>query len=353
MGSTSRPRMRGLVIFCALVSIAIAGGKGGNDGKGKGKGGKGKGGKGKGGKGGNGGKDDESMTTMIGGKDEMMQEMMDEKEGLCLSNDQVHMMCGIGTKLQEKMDAALKQCVPVEMMAATVEDMQDVSMAPDIKLLSSGRAFDFDEPSERGRGRKVLKGKKMKKKTKESKKSEKDKKPTKPSKKGKKQNKYKKNKKPSKKPSKPSDFKSCEASCPSMDEMRASAMEEMKTELCVLNAIGWMDDEGNMMQDVEDADMAEFPEAVREAVSEAKIKDCAEVATAAKMEAMMKDKKFQKKYGACFENECYSEEDMEAMTEMMEMMAGMQCWDRAFTKACPGHIKENLMNMASNMLMGK
>merc|ERR1711962_1511128 len=123
------------------------------------------------------------------------------------------MMCGIGTKLQEKMDAALKQCVPAEMMAATMEDMQDTSMTPTIKLLSSGRAFDFDEPSERGRGRKVLKGKKMKKKTK---KSEKKKKPTKPSKKGKKQNKSKN----SKKPSKPSDFKSCEASCPSMDEMR-------------------------------------------------------------------------------------------------------------------------------------
>merc|ERR1711962_877925 len=267
--STSTPRMRVLVIFCALVSIAIAGGKG-KDGKGK---------------------DEESMTTMMGGKDEMMQEMMDEKEGLCLSNDQVHMMCGIGTKLQEKMDAALKQCVPPEMMAATMEDMQDTSMTPAIKLLSSGRAFDFDEPSERGSKRKM-----KKKKTKESKKQ--NKKPAKPSKKGKKQNKSKN----SKKPSKPSDFKSCEASCPSLDEMRASAMEEMKTELCVLNAIGWMDDEGNMMQDVEDADMAEFPEAVREAVSEAKIKDCAEVATAAKMEAMMKDKKFQKKYGACFEN---------------------------------------------------
>jgi len=322
--------MRVLVIFCALVSIAIAGGR-----VGKGKGGKnGKGGKGKGD---NGGKDEESMATMVGGKDEMMQEMMQEKEGLCLSNDQVHMMCGIGTKLQEKMDAALKQCVPPEMMAATMEDMQDSSMTHDMKLLSSGRAFTFDEPSERKKNSK--------------KKSKKDKKPSKKNKEP-----SKKNKKPSKKnkkPSKPSDFKSCEASCPSLDEMRSSAMEEMKTELCVLNAIGWMDDEGNMMQDVEDADMAEFPEAVREAVSEAKIKDCAEVATAAKMEAMMKDKKFQKKYGACFENECYSEEDMEAMTKMMEMMAGMQCWDRAFTKACKGHIKENLMNMASNMLMGK
>merc|ERR1711872_594411 len=248
-------------------------------------------------------------------------------------------------KLQEKMDAALKQCVPPEMMAATMEDMQDMqdmqdpSMASNIKLLSSGRAFTFDEPSERNKKKFNSKSnpKNSKKKSKKSKKSKGNKKPS------------KKKKKPSKKPSKPSDFKSCEASCPSMDEMRTSAMEEMKTELCVLNAIGWMDDEGNMMQDVEDADMSEFPEAVREAVSDAKIKDCAEVATAAKMEAMMKDKKFQKKYGACFENECYSEEDMEAMTKMMEMMAGMQCWDRAFTKACTGHIKENLMNMASNV----
>merc|ERR1711973_986984 len=121
--STSTPRMRVLVIFCALVSIAIAGGKG-KGGKG-GKGGKvGKGGKnGKGGKGDNGSNSMESMTTMMGGMGEMMQEMMDEKE-----------------------------CVPPEMMAATMEDMQDMqdmSMTSDIKLLSSGRAFTFDEPSER------------------------------------------------------------------------------------------------------------------------------------------------------------------------------------------------------------
>merc|ERR1711973_419938 len=112
-----------------------------------------------------------------------------------------------------------------------MQDMQDPSMASNIKLLSSGRAFTFDEPSERKKKKFNSKSnpKNSKKKSKKSKKS-------------------KRNKKPSKKPSKPSDFKSCKASCPSLDEMRSSAMEEMKTELCVLNAIGWMDDEGNMMQ---------------------------------------------------------------------------------------------------------
>merc|ERR1712192_349150 len=265
--------------------------------------------------------------------------------GLCLSQDEVHMICGMGTNLQRKMDAALKQCMPMETMAATMDDMQDMSMSPDTKLLSSGRAFDFEGPSDRGMKKKVKKGKKPSRKP--MKKGSK-----KPMKKGSK--KPIKGKKPAKKPSeKPSEFKSCEASCPSMDEMKASAMEEMGTELCVLNAIGWIDDKGNMKQDVEDADMAEFPAAVKEAVSEAKIKDCAEVATAKKMEAMMEDKEFQQKYGACFTNQCYSEKEMGAMTEMMEMMAGMQCWDKAFTKACQGHIKENLMSMASNMLAGR
>merc|ERR1712181_100319 len=170
-------------------------------------------------------------------KGEMVQQMMAEKKGLCLSQDEVHMICGMGTNLQKKMDAALKQCMPTEMMAATMDDMQAMSMSPDTKVLGSGRAFDFEEPSDRG----IKKGKKPKKPP----------------------------KKPTKKPSKkPSEFKSFEASCPSMDEMKASAMEEMETELCVLNAIGWIDDKGNMKQDVEDADMAEFPAAVKEAVSE-------------------------------------------------------------------------------------
>merc|ERR1719234_1513405 len=95
-------------------------------------------------------------------KGEMVQQMMAEKKGLCLSQDEVHMICGMGTNLQRKMDAALKQCMPMEMMAATMDDMQGMSMSPDTKLLSSGRAFDFEEPSDRGMKQKVLKGKKGK-----------------------------------------------------------------------------------------------------------------------------------------------------------------------------------------------
>merc|ERR1719513_306828 len=110
-------------------------------------------------------------------KGEMVQQMMAEKKGLCLSQDEVHMICGMGTNLQRKMDAALKQCMPMEMMAATMDDMQAMSMSPDTKLLSSGRAFDFEEPSDRGmKGKKGTKGKKL---SKNSKKPSKSKMPTK------------------------------------------------------------------------------------------------------------------------------------------------------------------------------
>merc|ERR1719234_2743770 len=151
-------------------------------------------------------------------KGEMVQQMMAEKKGLCLSQDEVHMICGMGTNLQRKMDATLKQCMPMEMMPATMDDMPDMSMSPDTKLLSSGRAFDFEEPSDRGMKKKGMKGKKPSKKA-PKKPSKSKKSPKKPAKKP-----SKSPKKPAKKPSKkPSGFKSCEASCPSMDEMKASA----------------------------------------------------------------------------------------------------------------------------------
>merc|ERR1712192_64922 len=125
-------------------------------------------------------------------KGEMVQQMMAEKKGLCLSQDEGHMICGMGTNLQRKMDAALKQCMPMETMAATMDDMQDMSMSPDTKLLSSGRAFDFEGPSDRGMKKKVKKGKKPSRK---------------PMKKGSKKPMKKGSKKPIKKPSeKPSEF---------------------------------------------------------------------------------------------------------------------------------------------------
>merc|ERR1711989_310656 len=104
-----RPTMKDLVLTLAAVGTAIAAGKG-----------------------------------KMGGKGKEFMEMMGSQGG----------------KMPEMVQ---------EMMAATMDDMQDMSMSPDTKLLSSGRAFDFEEPSERGTKKKVMKKMKGKKGKKPSK----------------------------------------------------------------------------------------------------------------------------------------------------------------------------------------
>merc|ERR1719315_228304 len=76
-------------------------------------------------------------------------------------------------------------------------------------------------------------------------------------------------KKPGKKPTKPSgnkpttfppraEFVSCEASCTSMDDISLSMMEKMNTEICVMQAVGWLDSEGKPIKDVMEKDIKDF-----------------------------------------------------------------------------------------------
>ena len=158
---------------------------------------------------------------------------------------QVHYLCAMGTSMQVKFEAAMMTCNP----NATME--------------MAGRMLD---PTSR-------RAKKPSKKT--------SKKPS---------------KKPSRKPSKKPSSKPTAAPireeclpCPTMQDMEDMMMEKMSTEICVLQAAGWIDAEGNhmqvktglggeggeggerdgLLQDVVDADIAELP--VAEALSEQKV----------------------------------------------------------------------------------
>merc|ERR1711962_916253 len=94
----------------------------------------------------------------------------------------------------------------------------------------------------------------------------------------KKKPKKKPGKKPGKKPTKPSgnkpttfpprvEFVSCEASCTTMDDISLSMMEKMNTEICVMQAVGWLDSEGKPIKDVMEKDIKDFPESVAAALS--------------------------------------------------------------------------------------
>merc|ERR1711942_360907 len=179
----------------------------------------------------------------------------------------------------------------------------------------------------------------------------------KPSKKkpSKKKPKKKPGKKPGKKPTKPSGnkpttfppravFVSCEASCATMDDISLSMMEKMNTEVCVMQAVGWLDNEGKPIKDVMEKDIKDFPESVAAALSEDQITVCAEHIAVKKMEMMQNSSEFQAKHGACFENECYNEEEKNNMSELMIAGAKFKCFEHMLTEACAPHVKNQLMD---------
>merc|ERR1711942_376691 len=162
-------------------------------------------------------------------------------------------------------------------------------------------------------------------------------------------------KKPKKKPTKPSGnkpttfppravFVSCEASCATMDDISLSMMEKMNTEVCVMQAVGWLDNEGKPIKDVMEKDIKDFPESVAAALSEDQITVCAEHIAVKKMEMMQNSSEFQAKHGACFENECYNEEEKNNMSELMIAGAKFKCFEHMLTEACAPHVKNQLMD---------
>merc|ERR1711962_417360 len=258
-------------------------------------------------------------------------ETMEEESGVVFSPDEVRYFCTKGTRIQMKMAEAGKKCASPEVAdglakeEAFEKELEAEEAAKETALSGNGTfnsgnmgtpegsniqfAMDTDfktvdstyyeravelgsdrMPTSfiggvtvdmRSAGRTKVVDDRQKKSKKKPKK--------KPSKKtpSKKKPKKKPGKKPGKKPTKPSgnkpttfppraEFVSCEASCATMDDISLSMMEKMNTEICVMQAVGWLDSEGKPIKDVMEKDIKDFPESVAAALSEDQITVCAE-----------------------------------------------------------------------------
>merc|ERR1712215_377998 len=306
-------------------------------------------------------------------------ETMEEEPGVVFSPDEVRYFCTMGTRIQMKMAEAVKKCASPEVAdelakeEAFEKEVEAEEAAKETALSGNGtfktgnstyvQVREFNQTSVRmptsfiggvtvdmrSAGRtKVVEDRQKKPKKKPKKKPSK----RRPSKK---KPKKKPGKKPGKKPTKPSgnkpttfppraEFVSCEASCATMDDISLSMMEKMNTEICVMQAVGWLDSEGKPIKDVMEKDIKDFPESVAAALSEDQITVCAEHMAVKKMEMMQNSTEFQAKHGACFENECYNEEEKNNMSELMIAGAKFKCFEHMLTEACAPHVKNELMN---------
>merc|ERR1712180_420255 len=318
-------------------------------------------------------------------------ETMEEEPGVVFSPDEVRYFCTMGTRIQMKMAEAVKKCAsPEEADELAKEEAFEkeleaeeaaketalsgngtfnsgnlgtpegsniqFAMDTDFKTVNSTyvRVREFNETSVRmptsfiggvtvdmrSAGRTKVVDDRQKKPKKKPKKKKPKKKP---------------GKKPGKKPTKPSgnkpttfppraEFVSCEASCTTMDDISLSMMEKMNTEICVMQAVGWLDSEGKPIKDVMEKDIKDFPESVAAALSEDQITVCAEHMAVKKMEMMQNSTEFQAKHGACFENECYNEEEKNNMSELMIAGAKFKCFEHMLAEACAPHVKSQLMD---------
>merc|ERR1712080_610547 len=237
---------------------------------------------GKGGKGGKGGSSEEGSSEEMGFSSEEMGD--GEDKAMCADPEMLGAICVAGTDLGAKMEAAMAECSGGEEMAA-------------------GRARN-PKPS-KGKGKGKGKGK-----------------PGKGGKKGK---------------------GGKGGKCPSFDELIEKIDAETAGHRCVIEKMGWMDSDGNMVKEVHDADMATLNKDLTDRIDEQEIEDCSNKA----FEMMSK------KYG---DNKCgFDDDQVETLSKIGMQMAQGKCAQKVFMKACGEYVKESFMAfmMEANGVAGK
>lgn len=115
--------------------------------------------------------------------------------------------------------------------------------------------------------------------------------------------------------------------CPSFEKIMGWVEEEFMEDGCVLQQLGWIDEEGNEIQDVIDADLATLAPGVQAGLSEDALDECV-AETIKKMDA---------KYAKCADK--YNEEETATLEEVGVKIASYKCFMGMFKNACGGYIQ--------------
>ena len=114
--------------------------------------------------------------------------------------------------------------------------------------------------------------------------------------------------------------------CPSFDDIMSFVEEEFMDDGCVLAELGWIDEEGNEMQDVIDADLATLAQGVQDGLSEEGHAECVEDVLA----------EMDEKYSKCADQ--YNEEEADTLENVGYKIASYKCFMGMFKEACGNYI---------------
>merc|ERR1712128_377579 len=127
--------------------------------------------------------------------------------------------------------------------------------------------------------------------------------------------------------------------CPAVEDIKEKIGAEMEDDLCILNQLGWIDSEGEAVEEVMTADLMTLPTDVSAKLSEDKVGSCAD-----KMVSKMS-----KKHRRCAK--MYSADDMAQLSELGLKVASYKCFQKQFAKSCQAFVRKEIYDFYKAQIM--
>merc|ERR1711892_1281871 len=127
--------------------------------------------------------------------------------------------------------------------------------------------------------------------------------------------------------------------CPGVEDIKEKIGAEMEDDLCILNQLGWIDSEGEAVEEVMTADLMTLPTDVSANLSEDKIGSCADEMVS----------KMSKKHRRCAK--MYSADDMAQLSELGLKVASYKCFQKQFAKSCQAFVSEEIYDFYKAQIM--
>merc|ERR1712098_970699 len=125
--------------------------------------------------------------------------------------------------------------------------------------------------------------------------------------------------------------------CPTMDEIFEDIEEEFGDDACVYDAMGWLDEEGNVNNETITMDVMSLPEEVSAMITHEGVAECTENM----INYIGEDPTFKR----CSNK--YSEEELDMLSQVGHLIAGFKCFQDSFNEACNSYLKDQMFGQVT------
>jgi len=128
-------------------------------------------------------------------------------------------------------------------------------------------------------------------------------------------------------------------SCPTVDSILEKIELEMEQDLCVMSQLGWIDEDGQPINQTMTEDVMSLPQEVSAQLTEDAVGECA-MEMAMEMATQLAENP---KHARCADK--YTQEDTDRLEEVGMMVANYKCFQSMFNKACQGLVRSQIYQL--------